>query len=67
MLWYVNYNKKDKIPLPIEKNEKVPGIFKGKLGGKIIAEFVKLRPTAYWYLDNYGNDHKKATKVQKSV
>ena len=27
-----NYNKKDKTPLPIEKNKKVPGLFKDKLG-----------------------------------
>ena len=28
-----NYNKKDKIPLPIGKNKKVPGLFKDELGG----------------------------------
>ena len=27
-----NYNKKDKTTLPIEKNKKVPGLFKDKLG-----------------------------------
>ena len=31
-----NYNKKDKIPLPIGKNKKVPGLFKDELGEKII-------------------------------
>ena len=36
------------------------------MGGKIIAEFVALRPKAYSYLDDDGNYHKKP-KVQKSV
>ena len=31
-----NYNKKDKVPLPIRKNKKVPGLFKDELGRKII-------------------------------
>ena len=35
-----DYNKKDKIPLPMGKNKKVPGLFKDELGGKIITEFV---------------------------
>ena len=30
-----NYNKKDKLPLPIGKNKKVPGLFIDKLGEKI--------------------------------
>ena len=55
-----NYDKNDKRPLPIEKNKKVPGLFKDELGGKIITEFVALRPKAYLLLDDYGNDHKKA-------
>ena len=35
-----HYDKNDKRPLPIGKNKKVPGLFKDKLGGKIITEFV---------------------------
>ena len=35
--------------------------------GKIITEFVALRPKAYSYLDNYGNDHKKAKGTKKCV
>ena len=42
-----NYNKKDKIPLPIRKNKKLAGLFKDKLGGKITTEFVALIPKAY--------------------
>ena len=33
-----NYDENDKRPLPVGKNKKVPGIFKGELGGKIIKE-----------------------------
>ena len=34
---------------------------------KIITEFAALRPKAYSYLDNYGNDHKKAKGTKKCV
>ena len=62
-----NYNKKDKIPLLIGKNKKVPGLFKDKLGGKIITEFVALRPKAYSYLDDDGNEHKKSKDTKRCV
>ena len=62
-----NYDKNDKRPLPIEKNKKVPGLFKDELGGKIITEFVALRPKAYSYLDDDGNNHKKAKDAKKCV
>ena len=60
-----NYDKNDKKPLPIGKNKKVSGLFRNELGGKIIAEFVALRPKAYAYLDDCGNDHKKAKGTKK--
>ena len=55
-----NYDKNDKRPLPIRKNKKVSGLFKDELEGKIITEFVALRPKTYSYLDDNCNKHKKA-------
>ena len=60
-----NYDKNDKSPLPIGKNKKVPGLFKDELGGKIITEFVTLRPKAYAYLHDCGNDREKAKGTKK--
>ena len=37
------------------------------MGGKIIREFVALRPKAYVHLDDYGNYHKKAKGTKKCV
>ena len=60
-----NYNKKDKIPLPIGKNKKVPGLFKDELGEKIMTKVVALRPKAYAYLGDGGSEHKKAKGTKK--
>ena len=62
-----NCDKNDKRPLPIGKNKKVPGLFKDELGGKIITEFVALRPKAYSYLDDDGNEHKKSKGTKRCV
>ena len=62
-----NYNKKDKIHLPIVKNKKIPGLFKDELEGKIITEFVALRPKAYSYLDDDCNEHKKYKGTKRCV
>ena len=62
-----NFIKNDKRSLPIGKNKKVPGLFKDDLGGKIITEFVAPRPKTYTYLDDDGNDHKKAEGKKKCV
>ena len=37
-------------PLPTGKNKNVIGLMKDKLGGKIVAEFVALRPKTYSYI-----------------
>ena len=67
--WYdtSNYDKKDKRPLPIGKNKKVPDLFKDELVGKIIRGVVILRPKAYAYLDEDGNEHKKSKCTKKCV
>ena len=62
-----NYDKNDKRPLPIEKNKKVPGLFKDELGGKLITEFFALSLKAYSYIYGSGNDHKKAKGTKKCV
>ena len=61
-----NYNKMDKILL-YWKNKKVCGLFKDELGGKIMTEFVALRPKAYAYLDDDGNEHKKSKGTKRCV
>ena len=45
----------------------MPGLFKDELGGKIITEVITLRPKRYAYLDDDGNDHKKAKGTKKCV
>ena len=37
------------------------------MGGRIITEFFASRPKAYIYLDDYGNEHKKAKGTKKCV
>ena len=45
-----NYDKNDKRPLQIGVNKKVIGMFKNKLGGKIMKEFCALRAKTCTYL-----------------
>ena len=54
-------------PLPGGKNKKVIGLMKDELGGKIITEFVTLRPKTYSYLINDCKEDKKAKGTKKCV
>ena len=55
------------IPLPKGKNKKVIALMKDELGGKIITEFVALRPKTYSYLTNDCKEDKKAKGTKKCV
>ena len=65
MKYYSNYEVNR--PLPTEKNKKVIGLMKDELGGKIITEFVTLRPKTYSYLINDCKEDKKAKGTKKCV
>ena len=43
------------------------GLTKDELGGKIITDFVALRPKAYSYLMDDGGSDKKAKRTKKCV
>ena len=54
-------------PLPKGKNKKVIGLMKDELGGKIMTEFVAVRPKTYSYFMDDGNTDKKAKGTKKCV
>ena len=54
-------------PLPTGENKKVIGLMKDELGGKIITEFVTLRPKTYSFLTDDGKEDKKAKGTKKCV
>ena len=54
-------------PLPTGKNKKVIGLMKDELGGKIITEFVTLRPKTYSFLTYDGKEDKKAKGTKKFI
>ena len=62
-----NYDENDKRPLLIGENKKVIGLFKDKLGGKIMTEFCALRAKTYSYLMDADSEVKKHLKKLKSV
>ena len=54
-------------PLPMGKNKKIISLMKDELGGKIITEFVTLRPKTYSFLIDDGKEDKKAKGTKKCV
>ena len=54
-------------PLPTGKNKKVIGLMKDELGGRVIMEFVALRPKTYSYLTDDCKKDKKAKGTKKCV
>ena len=54
-------------PLPTGNNKKVIGLRKYELGGKIITEFVTLRPKTYSHLTDDCKEDKKAKGTKKCV
>ena len=62
-----NYDKEDNRPLQIGVNKKEIGLMKDELGGKIITEFVALRPKLYAYRILDGKEEKKAKGTKKCV
>ena len=54
-------------PLPTGKNKKVIGLMRNELGGKIMTEFVALRPKTYSCLMDDGGSDKKAKGTKKCV
>ena len=51
-------------PLPIGKNKKVIGLMKDELGGKVMKEFISLRPKMYSYRVE-SEDPKKCKGIKK--
>ena len=54
-------------PLPAGQNKKIIGLMKDELGGRVITEFVALRPKTYSYLTDDCNEDKKAKGTKKCV
>ena len=61
------HSKADFRPLPIGLNKKVIGLMKDELGGKIMTEFVALRPKLYSYRKLDGSEDKKCKGIKKCV
>lgn len=61
------YDEDDNRPLPIGLNKKVIRLMKDELGGKIMTEFVALRPKTYAYKQLDGKQDKKCKGVKKCV
>ena len=66
-IWFdtSDYDENDKRPLPIGMNEKVIGLFKDELGGKIMKEFVVLRAKQCAYIMDDDSEKKKIQRNKK--
>ena len=53
--------------LPVGLNKKVIGLVKDELGGKIMTEFVALRPKLYSYKKPDGSEDKRCKGIKKCV
>ena len=62
-----DYSKTDFRLLPIGLNKKVIGLMKDELGGKIMTEFVALRPKLYSYRKLDGSEDKKCKGIKKCI
>ena len=51
--------------LPMGENKKKIGFMKDELGGRIMKEFIGLRPMCYSYLTDDGNVDKKSKRNKK--
>ena len=60
------YSKTDFRLLNINLNKKVIGLMKDELGGKIMTEFMALRPKLYFYKKLSGSEDKKCKGIKKS-
>ena len=54
-------------PLPVGLNKKVIGLMKDELGGKIMTEFMALRPKLYSYKVLDGSEDNKCKGIKKCV
>ena len=61
------YDKADARPLPIGLNKEVIGLMKDELGGKIMTEFVALKPKSYAYRKLDNNEDKKCIGIKKCM
>ena len=61
------YSKTDCRPLPIGLNRKVIELMKDELRGKIMTEFVTLRPKLYSYKKLDGSEDKKCKGIKKCI
>ena len=67
ILYTSGYSKTDFRQLPIGLNEKVIGLMKDELGGKIMTEFAALRPKLFSHKKVDGVEDKKCKGIKKCV